>query len=134
MTLNASLHMFLNFTAQPSLDVDATNSRIAEALSSADTANVTANSAYGLANTANQTVEHMRTRFDSIDTALATHNTRLQLCVEPHFPAPRPKASLRGGASLTRDQCRWPSQSRVSPLRPLCIICGSSSTLLQPPP
>jgi hypothetical protein len=32
--------LFLNFTAQPSLDVDQTNSRIAEALSSADTANV----------------------------------------------------------------------------------------------
>jgi hypothetical protein len=66
--------LFLNYTTQPSLDVDATNSRIAEALSSADTANVTANSAYGLANTTNQTVEHMRTRFDNIDTALA-HTT-----------------------------------------------------------
>jgi hypothetical protein len=66
--------LFLNYTAQPSLDVDETNSRIAEALSSADTANVTANSAYGLANTTNQTVEHMRTRFDNIDTALA-HTT-----------------------------------------------------------
>jgi chromosome segregation ATPase len=86
--------LFLNFTAQPSLDVDATNSRIAEALSSADTANVTANSAYGLANTANQTVEHMRTRFDNIDTALAntTHDfnyvwSHIALLLDKSFPA-----------------------------------------------
>jgi hypothetical protein len=86
--------LFLNFTAQPSLDVDETNSRIAEALSSADTANVTANSAYGLANTANQAVEHMRTRFDNIDTALAhtTHDfnyvwSHIALLLDKSFPA-----------------------------------------------
>jgi chromosome segregation ATPase len=126
--------LFLNYTTQPSLDVDATNSRIAEALSSADTANVTANSAYGLANTTNQTVEHMRTRFDNIDTALA-HTTHDFNYVWSHIaPASRQKASLRGGVSLTRGQCRWPSRNRVSPLSPLYITCGSSSILLQPPP
>jgi hypothetical protein len=85
--------LFLNYTTQPSLDVDATNSRIAEALSSADTANVTANSAYGLANTTNQTVEHMRTRFDTINTALAhtTHDfnyvwSHIALLLDKSFP------------------------------------------------
>jgi hypothetical protein len=86
--------LFLNYTTQPPLDVDATNSRIAEALSSADTANVTANSAYGLANTTNQTVEHMRTRFDNIDTALAhtTHDfnyvwSHIAMLLDRSFPA-----------------------------------------------
>jgi hypothetical protein len=131
--------LFLNFTTQPSLDVDETNSRIAEALSSADTANVTANSAYGLANTATQTVEGMRTRFNNIDSALAntTHDfnyvwSHVAVLLDKSFPAWRQLNHARPTPMAYTEPCVT--------LEPLYITCGSSQTLLrcttltEPPP